>query len=78
MDPLSVVLVTANLLAVVDNVYRGVQFLRRASEDPRVDGYVCAAFQTSVLVHGTALEGSWSKLLIERDLKLCRARLWNR
>ena len=39
MDPLSSILLVANLLAVVDNVYRGVKFVRRAAQDPRVDGF---------------------------------------
>ena len=39
MDPLSTILVVANLLAVVDNLYRGVKFVRRAAQDPKVDGF---------------------------------------
>ena len=39
MDPLSTILVIANLLAVVDNLYRGVKFVRRAAQDPKVDGF---------------------------------------
>lgn len=39
MDPLSTILVVANILAVVDNLYRGVQFVRRAAQDPKVDGF---------------------------------------
>lgn len=39
MDPLSTLLVVANILAVVDNLYRGVQFVRRAAQDPKVDGF---------------------------------------
>lgn len=39
MDPLSTILVVANLLAVVDNLYRGVKFVRRAAQHPKVDGF---------------------------------------
>ena len=39
MDPLSAILVVANLLAVVDNLYRGIKFVRRAAQDPKVDGF---------------------------------------
>ena len=38
MDPFSIVIGVANLIAVTDNLYRGIQFLRKASEDPRADG----------------------------------------
>ena len=37
MDPFSIVVSVANLIALVDNAYRGVQFVRRAFEDPRTD-----------------------------------------
>ena len=39
MDPFSTIILVANLLAVADNVYRGVKFVRRAGQDPKVDGY---------------------------------------
>lgn len=39
MDPLSAILLTANLLAVVDNLYRGISILRRAAQDPKLDGF---------------------------------------
>lgn len=38
MDPLSSVLVAANLLAVVDNIYRGIKFVRSIAQDPKSDG----------------------------------------
>lgn len=38
MDPLSIVLLTANLLALVDNFYRGVKFVRKVAQDPKIDG----------------------------------------
>ena len=38
MDPLSIILVTANLLAVVDNLYRGTTLVRHAFQDPKVEG----------------------------------------
>ena len=38
MDPLSGILVAANLLAVVDNLYRGIKFVRMVSQDPKSDG----------------------------------------
>ena len=39
MDPISSVLVIVNLLAVADNLYRGVKFIRRTTQDPKVDGF---------------------------------------
>ena len=39
MDPLSGVLVTAELLAVVDNLYRGIRLVRYALQDPKADGF---------------------------------------
>ena len=39
MDPLPGILVTANLLAVVDNLYRGIRLVRHASQDPTADGF---------------------------------------
>lgn len=39
MDPVSAVLVVANLIAISDNIYRGLRFLRRIHEDPRINGY---------------------------------------
>ena len=39
MDPTSTILLVANLLAAVDNIYRGVKFVRRPAQDPKVDGY---------------------------------------
>lgn len=38
MDPLSIILVTANLLAVVDNLCRGTTLVRHAFQDPKADG----------------------------------------
>ncbi|KAL8736255.1 MAG: hypothetical protein Q9166_000410 [cf. Caloplaca sp. 2 TL-2023] len=38
MEPLSIVLLTANLLALVDNFYRGARFVRKVAQDPRIDG----------------------------------------
>lgn len=38
MDPFTIILVTANFLAVVDNLYRGVQFVREVAQDPKADG----------------------------------------
>ena len=35
MDPLSIILVAANLLALVDNFYRGVIFVRNVAQDPK-------------------------------------------
>ncbi|KAI4176962.1 MAG: hypothetical protein LQ346_007752 [Caloplaca aetnensis] len=37
-DPLSAILVVANVLALTDNFYRGVQFVRKVAQDPKVDG----------------------------------------
>ena len=39
MDALSAILVVANLLAVVDNLYRGVKFVRHAAQDPKIHGF---------------------------------------
>ena len=39
MDPLSGVLVTANLLAVVDNLYHGIRLVRHALQDSKADGF---------------------------------------
>ena len=39
MDSLSGILVTANLLAVVDNLYRGTRLVRHALQDPKADGF---------------------------------------
>ena len=38
MDSLSAITSMGNLAAVVDNLYRGVNFLRQKAQDPRVDG----------------------------------------
>ena len=37
MDPFSIVVSVANLVALVDNLYRGAKYLRRAFEDPKTD-----------------------------------------
>ena len=37
MDPLSATLVVVNLLAFVDNVFRGINIIRKSTEDPRAD-----------------------------------------
>ena len=39
MDPSTAILEIANLLAVVDNLYRGVKFVRRAVQDPKEDAF---------------------------------------
>ena len=38
MDPLSAVLLTVNFIAVVDNLYRGIKFVREIAQDPKADG----------------------------------------
>ena len=38
MDPLSVALVAANLLAVVDSIYRGIKLVRSIAQNPKSDG----------------------------------------
>lgn len=38
MEPISFIALTVNFIALADNVYRGVRFLRRSLEDPRADG----------------------------------------
>ena len=39
MDPSTAILEIANLLAVVDNLYRGIKFVRRAAQDPKEDAF---------------------------------------
>lgn len=39
MDPISVILALANFVALTDNLYRGVKFLRQTSKDPRADSF---------------------------------------
>ena len=38
MDPISGMLLTVNALAVVDNLFRGIKFIRRVGQDPKSDG----------------------------------------
>ena len=38
MEPIGTVLVAANVLAVVDNLFRGIKFFRRLAQDPKSDG----------------------------------------
>ena len=37
-EPLALVATLANFIALADNVYRGVQWMRKAFDDPKIDG----------------------------------------
>lgn len=37
-EVIGIVAGVANILAIIDNLYRGIQFVQRATEDPKVDG----------------------------------------
>ena len=61
-EALASVVLVANLLAVTDNIYRGLRFVQHVSEDPKVNGLVIR------LVTEKARYAEWKRRMgIEKD-----------